>query len=440
MKQWKTALRFAALGLTAALAFTACGVPAGSTNTGSETTAEGKTQIQYWHINGDSQGGKAVDEFIKEFNESQDKIEVVGRFNSGYDELLKNLQADTAAGRVPDIVQVAWSNLEYFPSNFEYIGPEDLIQKYFPEDSDFLDKTYTPEILNLAKNRQGTLAGVPYSVSNPVLYFNADLLKECGLSEEGPKDWNEFAEFAKAIKEKTGKYGAYLQEGDTWVLSAILESGGAKMLTYEGDKPVVSFASQEGKDAMQSYADLVVKEQAAVHLTNLEDGLKAFNDGEVGMIVCSIAKAEQINSIAKFDVRSTLYPAFPGKDRKVPAGGCYLAVTSQDEAQQKAAWEFIKFLSTDDNAAKWVAGTGYVPATKGAENSPILKDYLVKNTLLEAAMAQRKDAVQWTAWPGTSAPEIQQTLKDMRDQILSGSKEVGEAMDEAQAAAQKAIK
>ena len=109
---------------------------------------------------------------------------------------------------------------------------------------------------------------------------------------------------------------------------------------------------------------MVLTDESAVHLTNLDDGLKAFNDGEVAMCICSIAKATNIINSANFDVRSTTFPAFDGEDRAVPAGGCYLAITAQEEEEQKAAWEFIKFLCSDDNAAKWVAGTGYVPSTK----------------------------------------------------------------------------
>ena len=116
--------------LTAALmltALTGCGSSASA-----DTGDDGKVKIQYWHINSENRGGAAVQEFIDEFNASQDKIEVEGRFNSTYDELLKNLQADTAAGNTPSIVQVSWSNIEYFPDNFSYISPEDVISKYFP--------------------------------------------------------------------------------------------------------------------------------------------------------------------------------------------------------------------------------------------------------------------------------------------------------------------
>lgn len=435
----KRLLTLAAASALLATAVTGCGSTGTGGSTNSNDAGEGeKIKIQYWHINSENQGGAAVQEFIDTFNASQDAIEVEGRFNSSYDELLKNLQADTAAGNAPSIVQVSWSNIEYFPANFAYISPDEIVSEYFPEDADFLTETFDESILDLAKNSEGTLAGVPYSVSNPVLFYNADLLREAGLSEEGPKDWEEFVSFAKTVKEKTGKYGAYLQEGDTWVLQAVLESGGASMLTRNGESAEASFASEKGKAAMQSYADMVLEDESAVHLTNLDDGLKAFNDGQVAMCICSIAKATNIINSASFDVRSTTFPAFAGEERAVPAGGCYLAITAQETEEQKAAWEFIKFLCSDDNAAKWVAGTGYVPATKGAEDSQILKEYLEQNPLMQAAMDQRADAVQWTAWPG-SALEIQQALIDMRDQILGGTKDVDTAMEECQAKAQSLI-
>ena len=104
--------RILAAALSAALmAGTLAGC--GASAAGNDEAADGeKIQIQYWHINSENQGGAAVQEFIDTFNASQDEIEVEGRFNASYDELLKNLQADTAAGNAPSIVQVSWSNIE----------------------------------------------------------------------------------------------------------------------------------------------------------------------------------------------------------------------------------------------------------------------------------------------------------------------------------------
>lgn len=73
-----------------------------------------------------------------------------------------------------------------------------------------------------------------------------------------------------------------------------------------------------------------------------------------------------------------------------------------------------------------------------AENSQILTDYLQQNPLMQAAMDQRVNAVQWTAWPG-SALEAQQALIDARDQILGRTKDVNTAMDECQAKVQNFI-
>lgn len=169
-----------------------------------------------------------------------------------------------------------------------------------------------------------------------MLFYNADLLREAGLSEDGPQNWDEFVSFAKTVKEKTGKYGAYLQEGDTWVLQAVLESGGASMLTRDGDTATATFNSEKGKAAMQSYADMVLTDESAVHLTNLDDGLKAFNDGEVAMCISSIAKATHIINSANFDVRSTTFPTFTVKT----ARSCrrrYRPILAMEEEEQKAA-------------------------------------------------------------------------------------------------------
>lgn len=47
---------------------------------------------------------------------------------------------------------------------------------------------------------------------------------------------------------------------------------------------------------MQSYADMVLTDESAVHLTNNDEGIQAFNDGEIAMYIGSIAKATNIMS------------------------------------------------------------------------------------------------------------------------------------------------
>ena len=100
----------------------------------SETTKENNgevTTIEYWHVNAETQGGTTVEELVNKFNEEHDDIQVVARFNPDmYKGLMQNLQAEQAAGKTPDIVQVGWAFLEYFSNNFEYVSPQDAIDQY----------------------------------------------------------------------------------------------------------------------------------------------------------------------------------------------------------------------------------------------------------------------------------------------------------------------
>ena len=233
--------------MVALITLSACG--GGSSQKDATTSADGKIKIEYWHVNAETQGGITVDELVKTFNESQDDIEVVAKYNPDmYKGLMQNLQAEIAAGTTTAIVQVGWALLDYISKNFEYQDPVAVNEKYDQEDPTFLKDNFMPNILDLAKDSKGNQVGVPYSLSTPVLYLNRDLLKEAGLDPAGPKTWEELNEFSKTIKEKTGKYGFYFQEpADNWATQGLLESNGAKFIT-DGKATI---ASKERKAAYQ---------------------------------------------------------------------------------------------------------------------------------------------------------------------------------------------
>lgn len=419
--------RFVAMILTGAMA--AMAVPAVSYAGDTD-----KVKIEYWHCNSEEQGGKTVDELVQKFNESNDHIEVTAKYNPDmYKGLMQNLQAEAATGNYPAVVQIGWAFLDYFSNNFSYTSPQDAIDKFDSEDSTFLSDNFLPNVLNLAVNSKGDQVGIPYSLSNPVLYINKDLLKEAGISEDGPTTWEEVEQFAKAVKEKTGKYGFYMQEpADFWAQQALIESNGASMLTKDTDgKAQASFASDEGAEAMQLVADMV-KDGSALHV-GWDEGCQSFIDGNCAMLYTTIARRASVQAGAKFDVATVKSPVWEGKDRKVPAGGCFLAITAQGDDQIQAAWEFEKYLYSVESMAAWTIGTGYVPPRKDvadAENG--LKDFLAENQMMNAAIEQMDGVVPWTAFPGDAGLQAEQLLLDMRDQILGGQASAKDAMTSTQ--------
>ena len=410
----------------AVMALVGCG------NSGENTSnAEGeKVQIEYWHVNAETQGGQTVEELVADFNAQSDTVEVVAKYNPDmYKGLLQNFQAEAATGDTPAIIQVGWSFLEYFSNNFSYVEPQDIIDEHFPEDKTFLEDNFLPNILELAENEEGNQVGIPYSLSSPVLYINKDILREAGLNENGPQTWEETIEFANTIKEKTGKYGLYIQEpADNWATQAILESNGARMIT-DGK---ASFASEEGIEAYEAYADMVLNKESALHISWAE-GVQSFIDGNVGMVYTTIAQRANIQKGATFDVAAISSPAWEGEETRLPAGGAFLAITAQDEEEQKAAWEFEKYLYSVEAMADWTIGTGYVPPRKDvAEAENGLKSFLEENEMMEAAIGQMDKVVSWVSFPGDAGLQAEQILLDTRDRILGGTVDVRTGLTEAQ--------
>lgn len=430
--------------LAASMLLTGCGASeesgsttqnVASTTTKNENTSNGeKIKIEYWHCNADGQGGATVEELVAKFNESNDHIEVVAKYNPDmYKGLMQNLQAEAAVGNCPAVVQIGWAYLEYFSNNFSYLEPQDAIDKYDAEDSTFLTDNFLPNILELATNSEGSQIGIPYSLSSPVFYYNVDLFREAGLPEEGPETWEQVIEYSKIIKEKTGKYGLYIQEpSDNWATQALIESNGGKFMTTDANGNVTAtFASEEGISAYQTWADMVA-DGTALHIS-WEEGVQAFNSGEVAMLYTTIARRANIQSSAQFEAAAVNSPVWEGKDRVIPAGGCFLAITAQTEEQQAAAWEFEKYLYSIESMAAWTIGTGYVPPRKDVADSPEgLKSFLEENEMMKAATTQMDDVVKWTSFPGDAGLEAEQILIDVRDEILNGNVTAEEGLTNAQ--------
>ena len=250
------------------------------------------------------------------------------------------------------------------------------------------------------------------------------MLQEAGLDSEGPETWEEVREYSEAINEATGNYGVYIQEpADSWGQQAMVESNGASFI----DDGKASFASDEGIEVFQYYQDLV-NDELALHI-GWDQGIQSFIDGNVGMLYTTIAQRNNIESNASFDVTTLQSPTWEGKEKRVPAGGAMLSITAQDEEEQAAAWEFMKYLYSVESIAEWTKGTGYVPPREGVSDSEEgLKSFLEENELMIPAIEQMDSMVPWASFPGDSGIEAEQKLLDMRDIILGGDVDVEETV------------
>ena len=397
---------------------------------GNSEKVDKKVVVEYWHINSENFGLATVKENIAQFEKENPNIKVEEKFFNGYMPLMQGVQASLASGKPPAVVQIGYNYLSYAADNIPHMTIDELIALH-PEDKDFLSKNYEPNILALGQYK-GKQHGMPYSISNPVLYYNPEIFKAAGLDPtRGPKTWEEVEAFSKQIQDSQGIYGIYIQEPpDSWAQEAMMFSNGAQILIDSNGKLRTDVDSPEVLEAMGRYAKMV-KNKTAMH-TGYEEGFQAFVNGKVAMHIGSIARQSSIQKNAKFKAGAEVFPTYGNKKRVVSAGGNNLFVFAKDTEQQKAAWKFIKFLQSPKALTEWTKGSGYLPPRKGVAEDPNgLAPILKENVMLKAAISQLADVRPWLSFPGKNGLQIEQVLLDAREAMLSGKMTAEEAWTQA---------
>lgn len=424
MKKVVSLLLSCSLMLSAA--FTGCSSSSPSNST--SKASDQKVTVNFWHVYSENFGAPVIREAVQKFNAEHKDILVKDTYNANmYPGLMQNLQAEVAAGQSPSIVMIGYNYLKYFASNFQYVQPNDIINK-IPADKDYLSSNYLDNILNLAKV-DGKQIGMPYAISTPMLYYNADLFKKAGLNPDNPPaTWEDVQKDAKAITEKTKNYGFYMQEySDNWAMQGMLESNGAHIMT-DGK---ASFFSQPAVDAYQMLANMV-KDKSALHIT-ADEGIQSFINGKVGILFGTSAKIGTIQKGAKFKLVGAKAPGFKNKETRIPAGGNFLSIMAKGDSEQKASWEFIKFLMQPEWLAKWSENTGYLPPRKGvAEDPKGLKSYIESNPLMGINFGQMASIQPWVAFPNDVGVKAEKIFADTRDKILGGEATPSTALKSAQ--------
>jgi multiple sugar transport system substrate-binding protein len=389
----------------------------------------GPVEIEYWHINTEAFGGPTVKELVARFQELNPDITVVERFQNGdYTGLIENLQTSLVSKDPPDVAQIGYLYLNYVTENFPYVSVEKLVRDY-GEDG-FYDSV--PEnILELGRV-DGEQAGMPYSVSNAVMYYNADMLSQAGLDPDAPpQTWEDWHEATRRIDEELDKPGLWIYTlDDNWGTQAMIESNGGRMLGCEGGEAVAAFDGPEAVEAIRFWADMI---QEGVALNALyEEGTQAFLTRGVAAAVDTIADRGNFQEQASFDLRATAFPSFGGREPRLPAGGNNLFVFSQDEAKQRAALRFIEFLVSPESLSTWTRGLGYIPIREGVNEDPrYLGDFIEENPVQRVAIEQTPLVVPWASFPGPDGLEASKTLFSAIQEILGGESEAEDGLSRA---------
>ena len=235
--------------------------------------AAAQTKVAFWHAFS-GQNGTAVDTMAEAFNASQEDYVLAPVYTGKYTEGTQKLQAAIAGGTAPGLVMLEITRYELFAAR----GALEPLAPYMAETSGFEDRI-RPFALDAAKYL-GESYVVPFNVSTPVMYYNADLFAEAGIADI-PATWDEVTEVAAALTDGTGQYG--INPPPQWVRWAMTNQAGGGWVDPTDN--AVQIDSPESIRAYQTAADWVNVQKVASYDAALDDDLadQLFAEGKVGI-------------------------------------------------------------------------------------------------------------------------------------------------------------
>jgi multiple sugar transport system substrate-binding protein len=350
-------------------------------------------------------------------------------------EVATKVQADIAAGSRPDVAQIVFDSLDYAVQNYgakalEDIVPADELKKNF--------EGFAPNGLKLGQ-LQGKTYGLPFTFSTPVLFYNAKLFKDAGLDpEKPPKTWEEVKAAGIQIASKTKAGGVHIggMTGADWIVQALIGSNGGKVLS--DDRKTLQFGEPAAIGAVKMWQDLL---QSGAH-DKLSDGevVQAFSSGKLGMLLYTSALQSSLISAAKtggWELKAAPMPSFGDKPTTPINSGSALMILSEDKAKQKAAWEFLKFVTSERGYTIITSQIGYLPLRPAITEDPkYLKDWVDQNPLIKPNLEQLTRLQPWVSYPGSNWSQIETILLESVQKSIQGTGDATAIMQDAQKRAQ----
>ncbi|AZR72221.1 hypothetical protein BBF96_01700 [Anoxybacter fermentans] len=388
--------------------------------------AKDKITVTFWHAM--SKGhAPYLEDIIKRFNESQDKIEVVPIYQGSYGDLNKKLMGSIAAGKPPVMAQV----YEDWTTKLVDAGVLEAAEWYIG--SVFTQEEIDDIILIFQKSNMwnDTLYTLPFNKSTNVLFVNLDMVPKV------PTTWDELLEAAKAAtKDEDGDgtpevYGFGIRPTvDTF--NIFLRQAGGTFLNEDGTKAV--FNNEAGQKALQFLHDMVYKHKVAMVYTGYLSG--PIGEGKIAMYQGSSAGIPYVAKAIGDKFKWTVAPLVMGEKAAAPFMGTNIAVfKSHPDEVKYAAMEFIKFLINTENTTYWAVNTGYLPVRYSALKTKEWKEYIAADSK-NAAGPSQFDYGTFDPRPNGWS-EIRKVISEYIQKALLNKMTVKEALD---AAAEKVDK
>jgi len=217
--------------------------------------------------------------------------------------------------------------------------------------------------LTFAKDKDGKLRSLPFSVDYWIVYWNKELFEKKGLAY--PKTFDEMAAAAEALTDKsTNTYGFVargLKNANVPVWTTLMLGYGATPLGPDGK---LRTTSDEAVEAAKLYQRLMTKSApAGISGFNWAESQSAFLQGKVGMWLDGVGFAPPLEDPQKSRVVGKVGYGVMPKGPKAQAAattGDGIAVTAASQ-KKEAAYLFCQWVISKEMGARLLQAGAGVP-------------------------------------------------------------------------------
>lgn len=235
-----------------------------------------------------------------------------------------------ASGQLPNMYLTWYTEAEKIINAGYAADITDFMKKYN------LDQDLNPDLLSIVES-DNAYYGVPVGDYTMSMMYNVALFEQAGLVDENgvplfPKTWEELAQTAVQMKEKTGKPGFFFPTTSNhggWMFMNIAWGYGVEFETLTDGKWTATFDSPAGVEALQFIKDLRWKHDVLQDnlLVDLNDFVSMYGTDQVAMGLCHINMTRSIvnnTGMSKDNFAVSTTPAGPVGQFALLGGNVYM--------------------------------------------------------------------------------------------------------------------
>ncbi|MCL2216748.1 MAG: extracellular solute-binding protein [Defluviitaleaceae bacterium] len=369
-----------------ALVIAACGRDSAA---GSASGEGGPIEVVFWHSFSGA-NGETLEAMIEEYNQTRGAeqnitVNLVFQGFEGTNNVILAYQTNDTSN-APDINVGLVSTI---PNMLDLSWTVD-VSEFLNNPSSSVTPATFPAAMQRMASVNGRMAAIPFANSIPLLFYNADALREAGF-DRAPANFDELIEWTKALTQVDAT-GAVTRYGVNFpvmryqmIVFTVNQNPNSFFFDNEGGRVAPVTRVTAGEDGtMAAFLTQLERLIATGGFKWVEDNPnQEFAQGLNAMVIRPSSHLGAVRGLVagSFDFQTAFLPHVNAGDTgSAPLGGSCLSLFNRgDDARVRAAWDVVEFLLRPENSARFSMVSGFLPVNVEAMQLPEMVAFIEEN-------------------------------------------------------------